>query len=357
MFITPAVVGDRLLVGSCAGTFFGVDAATGAVGWRHETAEDGAVGQFHGDALLAGDLAVVGSHGRKTGFLYAFEPASGRLRWKLRASEGFIVRALGHEDTVLATTLPGEVVAVALDDGASRWRLGPPDGGRSYLGGDPALAEGRLYVPRESGWIDAVDVATGELIWRRRVDATWTTSVALFEEELVVGTSDGRLLRLAPESGELLGGFDAGAPGGYLLGRLVDAGRCLVALEAGSWREESPEAEGPFSVACLRPAAGEVLWRRASETVWTSLHPLVGDGEVVVGSAGLLRALDLTDGSLLWRRAIAGTPRGLGAGAGTLYVGTREGELLALPTSQGRKPSRSKSPFSTSLPGKAPGST
>jgi outer membrane protein assembly factor BamB len=39
VFITPAVVGDAVLIGSCSGTFYALDRATGEVLWEYHTGE------------------------------------------------------------------------------------------------------------------------------------------------------------------------------------------------------------------------------------------------------------------------------------------------------------------------------
>jgi len=87
----------------------------------------------------------------------------------------------------------------------------------------------------------------------------------------------------------------------------------------------------PFSLVCLHPASGEVRWERESAEELTTPRPLVWKRSVVVGREGRLLALDLRDGSRLWELPLGETPRGLGASAEALYVGTREGTLMALP--------------------------
>lgn len=330
MFLTPAVAGERVFVGSCGGAFYAVNAHTGGVVWSHDTGLDGALGQFHGDALVTDDLVVVGSHSRRRGFLYAFDQTSGAVRWQIPFEGGVEGQVHRYGETALTVAASGEVVAVDLASGTLRWRLQLPKVERAGWDGDPVLVSGRLVVPWRSGPVDAVHAATGEHLWRYDSGSPLDTSAAQFEGEVLVGTRNGRLLRLHPETGKLRGDFDHGVPGGALYGDLLPAGSCLLALQAAAATEEWPTLAGPFSVACLRPASREVLWEHVSEAVISTERPLVRNGTVVVGSQGLLWALDLRDGGVLWQHPIAGTPRGLGASADTLYVGTREGKLLAL---------------------------
>lgn len=231
-------------------------------------------------------------------------------------------------------------MGLRISDGTVRWRAeGTAVGSLEVHAGDSTLADGRLYVPWRPGWIEALDADTGERLWRRELAARLTTSSALFGGEVVVGTHAGELLRLDPASGELMGAFDPGDPGGVLYGKLVAAGDCLLVLEA-SGVNEILEPTGRSSVSCVRPSASETRWRRSAEQPWTTSGPLVWDGAVVVGYEGSLQALDLEDGTRAWEWRLDGTPRGVGASNEFLYVGTRGGKLFALPWSRCRAPGK-----------------
>jgi outer membrane protein assembly factor BamB len=322
------------LAGSCDGAFHGLDRATGERAWHRLTRDDGALGQIHGDPVLADGLWIAGSHGRYKGLVYAFEPETGEVRWMVRLGEGTTVRLHRFGDTVLAVSLAGEVVALDLATGEERWRLHGGDGDdglASYHVGDPALADGRLHLPRKGGLVDAIDAATGELLWRTATELPLQTSVLAFDGELLVGSSDGRLARLDPVDGTLLGTFDPGAAGGTVYGYLTATDRCVVALHGGRASPNPEKPEGPHGLVCVRPKDGEVIWERPSETFWTTLRPLVWEGTVVAGTDRHLEGLDAADGTVLWERPVDGIPRGLGASDTHLYVGIRQGRLDALP--------------------------
>lgn len=167
MFISPAVAGDRVFVGSCAGTFFALDSGEGEARWSYDTGRDGAPAQLHGDALVTEELVVVGSDARPQGQLYAFERASGEVRWKLPFPNGVTARVLGYRDSALAVTASGEAVAVDLATGRTRWRAEAPEGAAGGRVRDPALDGGRWYVGWGSGVVDAYDAA--EILWERKL--------------------------------------------------------------------------------------------------------------------------------------------------------------------------------------------
>jgi outer membrane protein assembly factor BamB len=329
VFITPAVAGERVHVGSCSGSFFALDQASGKVAWSYDTSQDGPSAQFHGDALITEELVVVGSDARPMGQLYAFDRTSGEPRWKIPFPGGVASELYRHGETVLAVAVGGEVWAVDLATGYPLWTFEEaPEEARGSLSLDPALAGDRLLVPWRSGTVDAFDAGTGVHLWRRELGVGLNTSAAVAAGELVVGSLDGRLYRLRPETGEVLGSIDTG---GALYGDLTVTGGCLLALWAEGGIDETMEAAGPHVLGCLEPGLEKVRWRHTSEREWSTFRPLAWEGLVIAGGRDTLVALDAASGDLLWEHPIDGVPRGLGASDETLYVGTLSGKVLALP--------------------------
>lgn len=329
MFITPAVAGERVHVGSCAGGFFALDRATGEVAWTYDTAQDGPAAQFHGDALVTEELVVVGSDAHPMGHVYAFDRESGEARWKIPFGGGVVTELQRHGGTALAVAFSGEVMALDLATGFPHWVYeDAPEEALASRGGDPGLAGGRLFVPWRPGVVEALDAATGERLWRRDLGAELNTSALVVGGELVVGSEDGHLHRLSPETGEVLGSF---ATAGVPYGDLTEAGGCLLVLSAAGELDESMQPGGPYSLACLGPGLERVRWRHESDRRISTFRPLAREGQVIAGGRDTLFALDLADGSLLWQHPIEGVPRGLGASQEALYVGTLAGKVFALP--------------------------
>lgn len=314
-----------MYVGSCSGVFYSLDAATGAVSWRYDTSQGGAAAQFHGDALVTPELVVVGSDGRPSGSLYAFERDGGGLRWRHDFPGGVAVDVHRHGRRVLATSMAGDVVAVDLASGEIAWRseAGAEVSGRPV---DPALDGDRYYVAWPPGYLDAYDAVTGSRLWRTELPSRPNTSVAALGDDLVVGTLDGRLLRYDRASGEPRAQLRVGS---MLYGELVPAGGGLLTLAAP---EAGSEARG-HAVVCVEPDLSGERWRHETGAAGEigTFEPLVVDDEVVAGTEGKLFALAVGDGSVRWSVPVPGLPRGLGASEATLFVGTLSGHVLALP--------------------------
>jgi outer membrane protein assembly factor BamB len=329
VFITPAVAGERVFIGSCAGSFLALDRTTGEIAWSYDTSQDGPSAQFHGDALITEELVVVGSDARPMGQLYAFDRTSGEPRWKIPFPGGVAAELHRHGDAVLGVTMGGEVWAVDLATGYPVWIFEEaPEEARGSFSLDPALAGGRLFVPWRPGVMDALDSETGEPRWRQDLGTGLNTSALVFGGEVVVGSQDGRIHRLSPETGEVLGSVSVpGTP----YGDLTEAGGCLLALSAEGDLDESMQPEGPYHLTCLDPGLAGDRWRHTVDREISTFRPLVYEGLVIAGGPSLLFALGLADGSLVWQRPVEGVPRGLGASGETLYVGTLSGKILALP--------------------------
>lgn len=268
----------------------------------------------------------MGSDARPTGHLYAFERDGGAIRWKLPFPRGVSVDLLRYGPTILAASMAGDVLAVEVETGEVAWWAEPdPEASAGDLSVDPALDAGRYYVPWRSGHLEAYDASNGERLWRRDLPATPNSSVVAVEGALVLGTIDGRLLRIDPASGETTAEL---ALGSVVYGELVPTTDCLLALVAP---EAGVDAPG-HAVVCVEKDLGGVAWRHRSEaTELGTFEPWVSGDEVVVGVEGRLLALALEDGELRWTYPVRGLPRGLGASDSTLFVGTLGGNLLALP--------------------------
>ena len=85
-------------------------------------------------------------------------------------------------------------------------------------------------------------------------------------------------------------------------------------------------------VLLVDPNVTRVLSHADSTSKWTSPRPRLWHGWVVVGDRdGTLYALDEPTGAVVWSQNIHDKPiRGIGSDESTLYVGTIDGQVIAL---------------------------
>ena len=314
--MSPTVVGDVVIIGSCAGTLYALDRKSGTPLWSYDTAADGPAAQFHGEPLVLGTRVVIPTDSDPKGHLYAFDIASGDLLWKLPFNHGVSTSPLLAGDAVVALSAEGELVAVAPKTGNVIWSKTPAGAVQptSFLP-SPAYAAGRILIADNTDKVLAVDARSGQTSWLATLPARANTSLVVALDQLVVGTMDGYLNWLALDSGKVtrrvhLDGHPYGTP--ILASPLlfVLAGNNLVALDAES---------------------GAVRWKQKTSKEWTTYRPLVAGSTVIAGSTEKdLCAFDRNSGERRWCRAAGEVPRGLGISSdGMLYAGSLSGVVQA----------------------------
>lgn len=160
----------------------------------------------------------------------------------------------------------------------------------------PVIHQGIVYIGRDEVGMSAYALESGRLLWQSEEFSTFHTAPTPFQDQILYGTVQGRLISRHALTGELNYEIDLGAS---IESRPVLAdGRMLVHLRN-------------HQIFCLDASTGKVLWayRRAVPFLTTLQRvsaPLVADGKVFVGFAdGFAAAFSLEDGLLLWERRLS----------------------------------------------------
>lgn len=328
MFVSPTVVGEAVIIGSCSGTLYSLDRATGEPIWLYDTAADGSRAQFHGEPLLLGDRLVVPTDSNPKGHLYSFDTASGELLWKTPFRYGVGTTPLLIGERIVVVSMEGDVAAIDSKSGEIAWRVTPV--GRLERGlaiASPARAANRIVVADNANQIVALDAANGSTVWRKTLSGRPNTSLVVTGNDVVVGTADGYLHSIAVQSGHVTKRTKLdGMPYGSLTA--LD-GRLLVLVSSRTSR-----------LLALDAASHEVRWQQETPKEWTTYRPLVTGSTVIVGSEEKdLCAFDRATGERRWCRPVGAVPRGLGISPdGTLYVGALSGVVQAFRRHQGEVP-------------------
>lgn len=208
----PAVVGDRVIVGSAYGEVYSIDLETGCVYWV-----------FEADAAIRGAIAIgTGPEGRQTAFfvdfgttVYAIDARSGDLLWRSKAGTH-----ADHTNTGSAAVHDGRVfVPISSMEIASA--------------NDP-----RYECCTSSGGVVAFSAESGERLWEY-----WTVS----EEAAEVGENELGTKILAP----------SGAP--VWSSPTVDARRGLLYIGTGE-NYTRPTTATSDALIALEMATGAVAW-------------------------------------------------------------------------------------------------
>ncbi len=315
MFVPPTVVEEMLYIGSCDGNFYALNRHDGRLVWSYDTSIDGVVANFHGTPVVSPKSIVVGTDTVSDGHLYAFDPATGELRWQRATPGGFPSDLASVGSQAMAVTMSGEVWSVDLETGRSVWSIEDVEGDRLLRSSLIVVGE-RVVVSLPSGEVFAAAAESGERVWRTSFDERLNTSLVAIGDSVYVGDLSGMIHRLSLTSGEKVGVFEGE---GMVYGSLIHAGGCLLAL----WAEDT--------LACVDPSLDTVRWRQMVDTTWSSYRPLVRNDIVIAGTeSGEVAAFKLSDGSPVWKHDLEGQIKGLSASGDMVYVGTLQGRVYAL---------------------------
>jgi outer membrane protein assembly factor BamB len=265
--------------------------------------------------------------GTRDGWLHAVR-ADGTLAWEHQAANGFAAPPTIDGDTVYAAGGDGRVYALALADGALRWKYDT----RQELGGKPVVAGGVLLVMSLDDTLFALDARTGAHRWHQRretpgIDRGYTirgtATPVVLGDTVYAGYSDGYVDAVEVATGEIRWEASLAPAGDY---RDVD----------GLWADGNRVFAGAYSGAVVAANAGTGI------SEWVFRAPGVSrvfgaKGLVFAVSATQLLALTPDTGTLVWRVPLVGAPGQTPALAGRwLLVPSGSGGLRFVEPTTGR---------------------
>lgn len=143
------------------------------------------------------------------------------------------------------------------------WVWAMNDGGASQP--TPIVHDGIIYLSNTSNTVQALDGRTGELIWENRIGPESTRaygatrSLAIYQDKILVPTTDAKLYALNARTGKILWQTDVGVPGrGFTnsAGPLVIHGKVIQSLTGCTQYKE----EGCY-ISAYDADTGKQLWK------------------------------------------------------------------------------------------------
>jgi hypothetical protein len=163
------------------GTIYAVTAAEGAPLWKVKTG-----GRVRSSPALAGDRVIVGSF---DGYVYCLSLATGAEQWKFATmgttletgNFGYDRRSIQSSPAVANGVAyigarDGVVYAIDVATGKEKWRF---DHKISWINASPAVSDGVVYTASsDAHFVNAIDAATGVEKWRYATDLpVWSSAV------------------------------------------------------------------------------------------------------------------------------------------------------------------------------------
>lgn len=183
----------------------------------------------------------------------------------------------------------------------------------------PAIAAGILYVGSGDGSLYALDVRSGEPVWRFEAEGPIASSPAVSGATVYVGSDDGSLYALDAKDGEprwRLATDGAVSSSPVVVDDVVYVGSADGALYA------------------VDATSGELRWQLPLGTAVLA-PPAVASGVVYAASDGVLFAVDAAAGFLVWQTGAEALTTGPAVVGGTVYAGDANGMLHLLDASTG----------------------
>lgn len=276
-----------------------------AVRWRHQLSGAGhrSPVRIDGDRVIAG----VKREDEPSGAVEVLDLADGSLIWRAELRASVKGTPTVHHGDVICVEVSGDVVSLAAETGAERWRIPSPDPLRLFAWADPVVAGGNLLVG-DLTHVRALDPHTGDLRWER-CDLCSYQTLASQTNPVIVG--DTLVLGNFPAPVGVAG-FDIATgetrwtldPEGYqILGALWPIGTPLFDEPSDSLYVPTPSG-----LAALQAGSGKSRWRLTAELPFSPATPAsTPDGITTVLSGRDVVLLDRIDGSTIWRTTLVST--------------------------------------------------
>jgi len=285
---------------------------TVAPDWGETATAQAASGTAEGDTTRSSVTMFRGGPAR-TGVHAGPGPAGGpALAWKLdTAGEVYSSPAVADGVAYLGTK-SGFLYAVDVATGAERWRA---DLGDSIIRSSPAVVDRTVYVGAGFALV-ALDAETGEERWRYATRYAGQSSPVVVDGTVYIGSQEQIVYAVDARSGEKKWEYAAG--GVVFSSPAVDGGALFFGGDDGH-------------LYCLDAATGRFKWKfAAGGAVYAS--PAVDGGVVyVTATSHFLYAVDAASGQERWRFGVGGEASPAVAD-GVVYVGADDGGLYAIDT-------------------------
>ncbi|MEQ4785952.1 outer membrane protein assembly factor BamB [Morganella morganii] len=328
--LSPAWEGSSVYAADRNGLVKALDTDSGVEIWSVNLAEKTGFLSADIPAMLSGGLTVSGEHvyvGTERGTLIALNANDGEIAWTANAGGEVLSRPEVSDGLVLVHTGNGLLQAFDTASGEQRWSLNLDTPSLSVRGESaPAVAMGAAFVGGDNGRVSAVMLGQGQIIWQQRISqTTGTTEISrLNDVDMTPVVAEGRVYAIAYN--------------GNLVAMDMRSGQILWKRDFGSVNELVLDGESLYvvdqddNVYGLRAADGVTMWSQDKLLHRNLSAPEIFNGYLVVGDGeGYLHWLDTSNGQfvaqnklnssgILSRPSIAGDKLMVQARDGRLYL-------------------------------------
>ncbi|MCW6539940.1 outer membrane protein assembly factor BamB [Yersinia ruckeri] len=301
--LRPAWQGSSVFAADRKGLVKAMDIETGKEIWQTNLSEKINFYSSNRSAMLSGGLTVSGSHvfvGSEKAIVYALNADDGKVAWQTTVAGEAMSRPVVSDGMVLVHTTNGMLQALNESDGAIKWTLNLDVPSLSLRGeSSPTVAFGAAIVGGDNGRVSAVMMQQGQLIWQQRISqVTGTTEIDRLNDvdmtPVVVDgvvyalAYNGNLTALDLRSGQILWKRELGSVNDFI----VDAGRIFL-------------VDQNDRITALKTDGGITLWSQSDLLHRNLTAPVMYNGYLVVGDAeGYLHWVNTDDGRFVVQQKV-----------------------------------------------------
>jgi outer membrane protein assembly factor BamB len=298
----PAYADSVVYAADRKGTVKALHAESGKEVWSVNLAEKD--GWFsHLPALLSGGLTVNGGHvyvGSEKAQVYALNTSDGTVAWQTRVAGEALSRPVVSDGVVLIHTSNGQLQALNETDGTIKWTVNLDMPALSLRGESaPATAFGAAIVGGDNGRVNAVLMQQGQLIWQQRISqATGPTEIdrlsdvdttpVIVDGVVYALAYNGNLTALDLRSGQIMWKRELGSVNDFV----VDGNRIYL-------------VDQDDRLLALSTDGGVTLWTQSDLLHRLLTSPVLYNGSLVVAdSEGYMHWINPQDGRFVAQQEV-----------------------------------------------------
>ena len=302
----PAWQDGNIYAADRRGTVKAVNADDGKEVWSIDLAGKTNFYSSNLPALLSGGVTVEGAHlyvGSEKAQVFALNTSDGSIAWQSKAAGEVLSRPVVSDGLVLVHTGNGQLQAFDEADGSVKWTVNLDMPALSLRGESaPAVAFGAAIVGGDNGRVSAVMLKQGQLIWQQRISqATGSTEIDRLSDvdttPVVVNgvvyalAYNGNLTALDLRSGQVMWKRELGSVSDFI----VDANRIFLVDQTDR-------------VIALNAEGGVTLWTQSDLLHRNLTSPVLYNGYLVVGdSEGYMHWINADDGRFVAQQKVDGS--------------------------------------------------
>ncbi|AFJ46154.1 outer membrane protein assembly factor BamB [Shimwellia blattae] len=299
----PAWQDGNVYAADRRGTVKAMSASDGQEIWKVDLSENRGLLSRNAPALLSGGVTVSGGHvyvGSEKAQIYALNIVDGAIAWQTTVAGEAVSRPVASDGLLLVHTSNGMLQALDEASGAIKWTANLDIPALSLRGESaPATAYGAAIVGGDNGRVSAVLMQQGQIIWQQRVSqATGPTEIDRLSDVDTTPVIDngvvyalaynGNLTALDLRSGQILWKRELGSVNNFI----VDAGRIFLVDQSDR-------------VLSLTTDGGVTMWTQEKLLHRNLTAPVLFNGYLVVAdSEGYMHWMNADDGRFVAQQKV-----------------------------------------------------